>query len=71
MRSGVSETVAMRISGHRTREIFSRYDVTSESDLQAATQKQAAYLDGISGEVNTLAYFPANNEKGASTANAR
>ena len=38
-RRGVSETVAMRISGHRTRSVFKRYDIVDERDLEQATQK--------------------------------
>jgi hypothetical protein len=44
VRAGVSETVARRISGHKTREIFSRYDITSEKDLNDAEQKLERYV---------------------------
>lgn len=36
VRTGVSETTAMRISGHKTRAIFQRYDITSTADLHDA-----------------------------------
>jgi len=39
VRSGVSEKTAMKISGHVTREIFDRYDISSEEDLVDAARK--------------------------------
>ncbi len=39
VRAGVSETVAMKITGHRTSSIFRRYDITALSDLSLAAQK--------------------------------
>jgi len=55
IRSGVDETVAMRITGHKTRSIFDRYNVTNTDDLREAmlsvekyrkTQKQTVIAMG-------------------------
>jgi len=47
VRSGVPERVAMAISGHRTRSVFDRYNVTSEQDLEQAAQALDAYHESM------------------------
>ena len=44
--AGVAETIAMKLTGHKTRAVFDRYDITSGRDLREAVEKLAAFHQG-------------------------
>ena len=50
VRAGVTQTVAMKISGHTTEAVFRRYDITSEADIGDAITKTTEYVSAQPSE---------------------
>jgi integrase len=49
-RAGVAESVIMKITGHRTRGVFERYNITDQSDTQEAGKMAEEFLNRAHAE---------------------
>jgi hypothetical protein len=55
IRRGIPERVAMQISGHRTRSIFDRYNITSPRDLVEAAARMEMPLPEFKHDSSIIA----------------
>jgi integrase len=47
VRAGVDPDVVMKISGHKTRSVFSRYNIISDTDIREAVLKTHDYVSTL------------------------
>jgi hypothetical protein len=62
VRAGITERVAMTISGHKTQSIFDRYDIVSQDDLKEAAVKRQQFTEKQDEQLQN-SYNPPKNEK--------
>ncbi len=57
-KSGVPESVIMKITGHSTREMFDRYNTVDADDARQAINKMQSYFTNVDQNALTATNFP-------------
>jgi hypothetical protein len=57
-RAGVLETTIMAITGHRTRNMFDRYNIVDEQDIRDAVVKTTAYVSTLPAASTVIPLHP-------------
>jgi len=63
VRAGIPERVAMTVSGHKTRNIFDRYNITSQDDLREAAKKRHEFYAIQAGRLHFSYILPQKAQK--------
>ena len=62
VRAGVPQSVAMKISGHKTASVFRRYDIANEQDVVEAGRKLERFIEAQERAGDVRGQFGANSD---------
>jgi hypothetical protein len=54
IRGGVPESIAMTVSGHKTRSMLDRYDITDQKDKRLALELAQEWTEAQAGEKSNV-----------------